>query len=113
MQVGAKTSKWSPDDDDEDDATSAARAKVVSILKKLGSEHKSFALAQMASLAGSDPFVKIRGLIEEMVAKLLKEAQEDATHEAFCQEELSKSKKSQEEKEMALGKYKSRIDAAK
>merc|ERR1719183_2531949 len=112
MQVGTKTSKWSPDDDDEDDATSAIRAKVVDILKTLGSEHRSFALAQMASVAGSDPFVKIRGLIEEMVAKLLKEAQEDATHEAFCQEEMGKSKKSQEEKTATLDKLNARIDGA-
>merc|ERR1719183_1909656 len=112
MQVGTKTSKWSPDDDEEDDATSAVRAKVVDILKKLGGEHHSFALAQMASLAQSDPFVKIRGLIEEMISKLLKEAQEDATREAFCQEEMGKSKKSQEEKTATLDKLKARIDGA-
>merc|ERR1719504_528551 len=66
----------------------------------------------MASLAGSDPFVQIRGLIEEMVAKLLKEAQEDATHEAFCQEEMGKSTKSKDEKTMTLDKLQARIDGA-
>merc|ERR1719504_646282 len=66
----------------------------------------------MASLAGSDPFVQIRGLIEEMVSKLVKEAQEDATHEAFCQEEMGKSKKSQEEKTATLDKLGARIDDA-
>merc|ERR1719217_1124397 len=58
----------------------------------------------------SDPFVKIRGLIEEMIEKLLKEAQEDATHEAFCQEEMGKSTKSKEEKTMKLDKLQARID---
>merc|ERR1719409_2331851 len=38
MQVGAKTKKYSPDDNDEDDATAAVRAKVVGILKKLSGE---------------------------------------------------------------------------
>jgi len=101
------------DEDDEQARMGASRNKVITILKKLGRAHHSFKLMQIASSAATDPFVKIRGLIEDMVAKLLKEAQEDATHEAFCNEELSKSKKSKEEKEMALGKYKSRIDGAK
>merc|ERR1719207_258928 len=60
----------------------------------------------------SDPFVKIRGLIEDMIEKLLKEAQEDATHEAFCQEEMGKSTKSKEEKTMKLDKLQARIDGA-
>merc|ERR1719375_2230674 len=112
VQVSSKMTKWSPDDDDEDDAASAAREKVVGILKKLGNEHHSFALAQMASAASSDPFVKIRGLIEDMIEKLLKEAQEDATHEAFCQEEMGKSTKSKEEKQTKIDEYQTRIDGA-
>merc|ERR1719443_271186 len=99
VQVTTKTRRWSPDDADEDDATASARTKVVGILKRLSADHHSFALAQMASMASSDPFVKIRGLIEDMIEKLLKEAQEDATHEAFCQEEMGKSTKSKEEKQ--------------
>merc|ERR1719230_1478694 len=63
-------------------------------------------------MAQSDPFVKIRGLIEDMIAKLLKEAQEEATHEAFCQEEMGKSKKSQEEKTATLEKLGASIDGA-
>merc|ERR1719449_315615 len=67
---------------------------------------------QIASRANSDPFVKIRGLIEDMIEKLLKEAQEDATHEAFCNEEMGKSTKSKDEKTMTLDKLQSRIDGA-
>jgi len=69
-------------------------------------------LMEMAGAATSDPFVKIRGLIEEMIAKLLKEAQEEATQKAFCDEEIGKSKTSQEEKTMTLDKLNSRIDKA-
>merc|ERR1719335_1979117 len=96
VKVSTKTRRWSPDDSDEDDATAAARSKVVGILSKLSKDHHSFAFAQMAQAASSDPFVKIRGLIEDMIEKLLKEAQEDATHEAFCQEEMGKSTKSKD-----------------
>merc|ERR1719424_424298 len=66
----------------------------------------------MASMALSDPFVKIRGLIEDMIAKLLKEAQEEATQKAFCDEEVGKSKKSQSEKQSKIDEYQTRIDQA-
>merc|ERR1719456_1762864 len=63
-------------------------------------------------MAQSDPFVKIRGLIEDMIAKLLKEAQEEATQKAFCDEEMGKSKKSQDEKTATIDKLQTRIDGA-
>merc|ERR1719321_752029 len=67
---------------------------------------------QLASVASSDPFVKIRGLIEDMIAKLLKEAQEEATQKAFCDAEMGKSKKSQDEKTATIDKLQTRIDGA-
>merc|ERR1719201_2979 len=111
-QVSAKTRRWNPDDDDESDAVSAKRQKVVGILKQLSSTHHSFAFAQLASMASSDPFVKIRGLIEDMIAKLLKEAEEEATQKAFCDAEMGKSKTSQDEKTATLDKLSARIDGA-
>merc|ERR1719262_1174229 len=112
VQVKIQTKKWNPDDDEETDAVSAKRSKVVNILKQLGQSHHSFAFAQMASMAQSDPFVKIRGLIEDMIAKLLKEAEEEATQKAFCDAEMGKSKTSQEEKMGTLDKLGARIDGA-
>merc|ERR1719487_2128369 len=101
--------RWSHDDD-ESDAAAAKREKVVTLLKKVASKTKSFAFSQLASMAKSDPFVKIRGLIEDMIAKLLKEAQEEATQKAFCDEEMGKSKKSQDEKQSKIDEYQTRID---
>jgi len=102
--------KFNPDADDESDDQAAAREKVVGIFKGLSSSRHSFVFAQLAEMAASDPFVKIRGLINDMIEKLLKEAQEEATHEAFCQEEMGKSKKSQENKQMKLDKFSTRVD---
>merc|ERR1719463_646025 len=63
-------------------------------------------------MASSDPFVKIRGLIEDMIAKLLKEAEEEATQKAFCDKEMGASKKSQAEKSATIEKLQTRIDGA-
>merc|ERR550537_592876 len=65
---------------------------------------------QLASVASSDPFVKIRGLIEDMIAKLLKEAQEEATQKAFCDKEMGASKTSQAIKTATIDKLQARID---
>merc|ERR1719214_283206 len=111
-QVSSKTRRWNPDDEDESDAVSEKREKVVTILKQLGKTHHSFAFAQLANMATSDPFVKIRGLIEDMIAKLLKEAEEEATQKAFCDSEMGKSKTSQDEKTTTLEKLQARIDGA-
>merc|ERR1719420_2913633 len=79
--------KRSFDDDSEDDAQSQMRQKLVKHIQRLGKKFHSFGLMQLASVASSDPFVKIRGLIEDMIEKLLKEAQEEATQKAFCDKE--------------------------
>merc|ERR1719453_2455553 len=91
---------------------SGARSNLVQKLKDMSHKFGSFALMELAGSAAMDPFVKIRGLIEDMIAKLLKEAQEEATQKAFCDEEMGKSKTSQAEKTMTLDKLNSRIDKA-
>merc|ERR1719191_948264 len=97
----------SEDDDDDDDDV---RSKIVDKLRKLGKKFHSFSLAQVANRAKSDPFAKIKGLIEEMIAKLLAEAQAEASQKAFCDEEMGKSKKALEIKTAKLGKLDARID---
>merc|ERR1719281_1928106 len=47
-----------------------------------------------------------------MVAKLMKEAQEEATQKAFCDEEMGKSNTAIKEKTLTLDKLQSRIDKA-
>merc|ERR1719191_1834230 len=114
VQSSAKLTKKADfdDDDSESDAASEVRVKLVKKIQSLGKEFHSFGLMQLASVAGSDPFVKIRGLIEDMIAKLLKEAQEEATQKAFCDEEMGKSTTSKDEKTATIGKLQTRIDGA-
>merc|ERR1719327_1284626 len=78
----------------------------------LSNKYGSYALMELAGTAASDPFVKVKGLIEEMIAKLVNEANEEATQEAFCQEEMSKSNAAKEEKTMTSDSLSSRISKA-
>merc|ERR1719258_273114 len=97
-----------PDIQEESDT----RSKVVAKLKGLSARYNSFALMEMVNAAAADPFAKIKGLIENMIAKLQNEANEEATQKAFCDEETSKSKESQSEKSMTMDKLQSRLDTA-
>jgi hypothetical protein len=89
-----------------------SRSKLVHLLKKMGRQYNSFGLMQIANKAKSDPFVKIRGLIEDMIVKLEKQAAEEATHDAWCKEENSKSKASRDAKIEKVEKYTARKDKA-
>merc|ERR1719224_400333 len=71
--------------------------QVSKILKALSMKnHKSYALAQLAASAQSDTFAKVKGLIEDMIDRLTKEAAEEADAKAFCDTEVSKSRAKQE-----------------
>merc|ERR1719352_1356289 len=61
---------------------------------------------------GSDPFVKIKGLISDMIAKLEKQAQEEATEKAYCDEQLAKTEAKKSELDDDIAKLTSKIDQA-
>merc|ERR1719162_1980260 len=75
--------------------------EVVTVVTKLAQKHHSAALAQLASRIKAvmsfgaadraDVFGKIKGLISDMVAKLEKEAESEATEKAYCDEEMKKT----------------------
>merc|ERR1719453_1656084 len=111
VQVGAR-GKISARNVGDEDVDSSKRGALVTKLKKMARQYHSFALMEMATAASSDPFVKIRGLIEDMLSKLAAEAAEEATQKAFCDEEMGKSKKSKAEKSMDLDKLRARLDKA-
>merc|ERR1719161_1892170 len=103
--------------DEDDDAASSAdaniRQKLVDRLMDLQSSHHSFALAQLTNRVKSgDPMAKIKGLIEEMLAKLMDELNKEVGQKAFCDQEMGKSNKALEEKGLKLSKFKTRLDEA-
>lgn len=114
VQTGTRVAVKSDDDFDGDESSKATlqRSSLVGKLKDMARKYHSFALMEMASAAASDPFAKIRGLIEDMVTKLVNEANAEATQKGFCDEEIGKSKKSEQEKKMDLEKLTTRGDKA-
>merc|ERR1719155_265391 len=89
---------------------------------KLADQHHSAELAQLASrikavmaygAAGRDDvFAKVKGLITDMIAKLEKQAEEDATEKAYCDEEMKKTEEKKSELEGVISKLTSKIDLA-
>jgi chromosome segregation ATPase len=84
-----------------------ANFEAVKYVQKLSEKLGSAALAQLANrmnaaarmgaAAGEDPFAKVKGLISEMIERLLKEAEADAAHKGYCDKEMSETKAKKEE----------------
>merc|ERR1719161_1769072 len=89
-----------------------SKTRALRAIQQLGRRFHSQALIALSYRAASDPFGKVRQMVEDMIAKLMQEAAEEATHEAFCGEEQSKSEKSRDQKQMSLDKTESRIEKA-
>jgi len=99
-----------------------AQAEVVTLVKRLARQQHSAALAQLASRVaaefrygasnGDDPFVKVKGLIMDMISKLEAEADAEATEKAYCDEQLAKTKAKKEELDDDIAKLTVKIDQA-
>merc|ERR1719323_2712646 len=99
-----------------------ARAEVVTLVKRLADKHHSAALAQLASrisavlrfgtAGGADPFGKVKSLIADMISKLEKEAESEASEKAYCDEQLAKTEAKKSELEDDVAKLTSKIDKA-
>merc|ERR1719473_2650931 len=103
LQVEAKTLSSSDDE---------KREQVARLMRSLASKTHGFQLAQLAAAAKSDPFGKVRGLIEAMIDRLEKEAAEEATAKSFCDSETSKSKKKQADLTADADMHAARIEKA-
>merc|ERR550537_273329 len=102
LQVSSKAKAHDVGDD--------KRARVTAILKDI-KDHTYF-FAQLRSEAKEGPFDKVKGLIEDMIGRLEKEAAEEADAKAFCDKETSESKAKQAELTAKSDKYAVRIEKA-
>merc|ERR1719235_2899715 len=97
-----------------------ANFEAVKYVQKLAEQTGSASLAQLANrmnaaarmgaAAGEDPFEKVKGLISEMIERLLKEAAEDAAHKAYCDKEMSETKAKKEELTGEITELTTKID---
>merc|ERR550514_252952 len=88
------------------------KARALRQIEQLGRRLKKTALVALAYRAAEDPFGKIRGMVEDMIAKLLQEAAEEATQKAFCDQEIGESTASKEDKQGKLDKVNARLEQA-
>lgn len=100
------------DGDNPESKDSTVRKRVVYQLKSLGHRYNNYGMLEIACAAADDGFDKVRGLIADMISKLMKEANEDASQKEFCDEAMAKSKKDQKDKSMTADKLQSRISKA-
>merc|ERR1719203_154572 len=96
--------------------------QAVKFIRRLAIKNNSPQLAQLASSmssamrfsaqAGDDPFAKVKGLINDMIAKLEKAAEEDATQKAWCDKEMSETTEKKEDKDGEIEGLTTKIDEA-
>jgi len=94
--------------------------KIVHILKKLASSTHAAVLSQLASrvqsairlgnAAGEDVFAKIKELINDMLVKLEKEAEEDANQKAFCDKEMAETQAKHDDLSAEVEKLSTRLE---
>merc|ERR1719420_2010500 len=97
-----------------------ANFEAVNFVKGLAKKFGSAALAQLANrmsaaarlsaATGDDPFAKVKGLISEMIERLLKEAAEEAAHKGWCDKEMSETKAKKEELNTEITELSTKID---
>jgi len=71
---------------------------VANFLQSQADKTGSKLLALIAAKAGSDPFVKVKKMIKEMITKLMEEANAEAEHKAFCDAEMGTNKQTRGKK---------------
>jgi hypothetical protein len=96
--------------------------QAIKLIRHLASDLQSHALVQLAQRMSAafrtsqgtndDPFVKIKEMINTMIAKLVKEAEEEAGQKAFCDKEMSETEKSKADKESDIEDLSTKIEKA-
>jgi hypothetical protein len=101
-------------------AMQSVQTKIAKVVRRIARDQHSTNLAQLASriiamsrsgaFGTSDPFVKIRGMITEMITKLEDQMGAEAQEKAYCDEEMSKTEAKKSDLEAVSAKLTNKID---
>jgi hypothetical protein len=86
------------------------RQELAQVLKAAAGRLHSVELAQLAVQAQEDQFGKIKGLIKDMIARLQKQAAEEADHKAWCDTEKRKNEAKRDDRSGKLENYSTRLE---
>merc|ERR1719159_1169621 len=92
------------------DGRSPSQARVADYLRIKGKELNSRVLATLAMRVNADPFVKVRKMIKDLIARLQAEAAEEAEHKGWCDTELATNEATRKEKTEAVEMLHAEID---
>jgi len=90
--------------------------QVIRFLRGVAQQQHLPALAQLtvridsAVRSGDDAFTKVKGLIQDMIETLEKEAEQDATEKAYCDKELAETYAKKDAKATEIKKLSTKID---
>jgi len=84
--------------------------KVVAYLEARAKSTNSRSLALLAAHAAKDPFTKVKKMINDMITKLMEEANEEAEHKAWCDTEMGANKHTRDSKTEEADKLTAEID---
>jgi hypothetical protein len=88
--------------------------EAASYLQRQAEKSNSRILAQIAAQAqtttGADPFVKVKKLIQDLIVRLMEEANEEAEHKGWCDTELASNEATRKEKTAKVETLHAEID---
>jgi len=87
-----------------------AQNRVAQYLSTKGRELNSRVLSALAVRVSSDPFVKVKKMIKDLIVRLMEEANEETEHKGWCDTELSTNEQTRKEKTEAVETLHAEID---
>lgn len=70
----------------------SGRARAAALLRTRAAALNSTVLMGVISQVSDDPFAKVKTLIQQLIERLLKQAQEEASHKGWCDEQIALAK---------------------